>query len=199
MIYEYIWGTEDWIYEDKGILIKRIDAKDKLSVQVHPDDAYAVAKGLGNGKTECWYITECEDRAFLYCGFKKSRKLTKEMIASFVEDGTIEKYLCRIKVRPGDFIFIPAGSVHAIGKGIKLIEVQQDSKTTYRLYDYKRVGADGKERELHVEQGLECIKQDAPCGLYDLPFECEYFKIEIDGNKLIVSFGDEKLDIDIKE
>ena len=199
MIYEYIWGTEDWIYEDKGILIKRIDADDKLSVQVHPDDSYAKAHGLDNGKTECWYITECEEKAFLYCGFKKNKALSKELLAKAVADGTVEKYLKKIYVHPGDFIFIPAGSVHAIGKGIKLIEVQQDSKTTYRLYDYTRVGADGKERELHIEQGLDCVRFDAPCGSYSLPFECEYFRVEKLGDKLSVSFGEDAVEVNIKE
>ena len=198
MVHEYIWGTEDWIYEDKNILIKRIDAKAKLSVQVHPDDVYAKAHGLDNGKTECWYIVDCDEGAFLYCGVDKASGIDKELFAKAVEDGTIEKYLQKIYVRPGDFIFIPAGAVHAIGAGIKLIEVQQDSKTTYRLYDYKRVGADGRERELHVEEGLECADLESPCGRYALPFSCPFFSIEECGDFLRVKFKETSLSVPLR-
>ncbi len=193
MIHEYIWGTEDWIFEDKGLLIKRIDSRDKLSVQVHPDDAYAKAHGLENGKTECWYILGADEGAFLYCGFKKD--LGREDIERALSDGSIEECLEKIYVKPGDFIFIPAGSVHAIGAGIKLLEVQQDSKTTYRLYDYKRVGADGKERQLHVKEALECLDFSAACGLYSLPFSCEYFGIEDEGKYLRVKCKDFALSV----
>ncbi len=198
MIHEYIWGTEDWIYEDKDILIKRIDARNKLSVQVHPDDAYAKAHGLDNGKTECWYIVDCREGAFLYCGVDKSSGIDKELFAKAVADGTIERYLNKIYVRPGDFIFIPAGAVHAIGAGIKLIEVQQDSKTTYRLYDYKRVDEDSNERELHVEQGLECTDLDSPCGLYELPFSCEYFSVDVKSEYLNIGFSDNMLSVPLR-
>jgi len=198
MVHEYIWGTEDWIYEDKGILIKKIDANDKLSVQVHPDDDYAKDHGLENGKTECWYITDCEEGAFLYCGIEDPDSFSPSDFAEAVEDGSVERFLKKVYVAPGDFIFIPAGSVHAIGKGIKLIEVQQDSTTTYRLYDYMRTDANGNPRELHVRQGLECIKPDAPCGKYSLPFTCKYFAVDVDNGNLIVSFKKEKLSIPLK-
>ncbi len=198
MIHEYIWGTEDWIYSDDEILVKRIDAKDKLSVQVHPDDEYAKRKGLANGKTECWYVTEREEGAFLYCGFEEDAKLSKELIVKAAEDGTIEKYLKKIFVEPGDFIFIPAGTVHAIGAGIKLIEVQQNSNTTYRLYDYKRVGADGKERELHLKEASECIKEGTDCGLKKLPCDCSFFKIEKKENQLLVRTKSKLTKIDIE-
>ncbi|MBR0481948.1 MAG: class I mannose-6-phosphate isomerase [Firmicutes bacterium] len=196
MLHEYIWGTEDWIYEDEHLLIKRIDARDKLSVQVHPDDVYAKAHGLENGKTECWYITECEDGAFLYCGMEKG--LSEDELRRCLEDGSIESHLTKVCVHPGDFIFIPAGTVHAIGAGIKLIEVQQNSKTTYRLYDYKRLGPDGKERELHIDSALECIDSEADCGRFPLPFSCEYFGISRTGDHLTVTYKDTLLEIPLK-
>ena len=198
MIYEYIWGTEDWIYEDNGLLVKKIDAKEMLSVQVHPDDAYAKARGLKNGKTECWYITGCRDGAFLYCGLKKGMEFSKEQLKAAADDGSIEEYLEKLCVKPGDFVFIPAGTVHAIGAGIELIEVQQDSKTTYRLYDYKRKGPDGKERELHVDKAIECVKEDAPCGKFTLPFSCEFFSIDRKGDYLVVNHGGAALSIPLK-
>ena len=196
MTYEYIWGTENCIYEGNDILIKKIDAHEKLSVQVHPGDDYAAAHGLGNGKTECWYITACDERAFIYCGVKDPG-ISRAIFAAAVADGTVENYLKKIYVSPGDFIFIPAGTVHAIGAGISLIEVQQNSRTTYRLYDYKRKDSEGKERELHIEQGLECFDPDPRCGIFELPFECRYFRIEKNGSCLRVTSGGEGLEIPV--
>ncbi len=161
MIKEYIWGTEDWIYQDSKLLIKVIDAKQPLSVQVHPDDAYARrVEKLPNGKKEMWYILEAAPGAFLYCGF--NRPVDKETVRAAALDGSIEQYLNKIEVHPGDLIKIPAGTVHAIGAGIKLLETQQNSTITYRLYDYKRVDADGKERELHLDKALDVID----CSVY---------------------------------
>ena len=195
MIYEYIWGTEDWLYRDEDILIKRIVARDKLSVQVHPGDEYAKSHGLDRGKTECWYVTDSMPGAFLYCGFKDPENISREDLERSIKDGSIEKYLKKIFVKPGDFIYIPAGTVHAIGAGIELLEVQQNSTTTYRLYDYKRKDASGNERELHTAEGLECIDPEVPCGRYDLPFECVYFRIEKEGDFLNVTYGDNRLSI----
>lgn len=154
MLKEYIWGTEDWIYQDEKLLIKVIDARDFLSVQVHPDDEYARrVEGKPNGKQEMWYILDAAPGAFLYCGFRKDTD--RETVRAAALDGSIESLLNRIEVKPGDLIKIPAGTVHAIGAGIKLLETQQNSDITYRLYDYKRKGADGKERELHLDKALD--------------------------------------------
>lgn len=163
MLKEYIWGTEDWIHQDDKLLVKVIDAKDKLSVQVHPDDEYAQkVEGQPNGKNEMWYILEAADGAFLYCGF--NQKVDRELVKKAALDGTIEQYLNKIFVKAGDVIKIPAGTVHAIGAGIKLLEIQQNSNLTYRLYDYQRVGADGKQRELHLDKALDVLCYD----VYDI-------------------------------
>ncbi|MDO5331173.1 MAG: class I mannose-6-phosphate isomerase [Bacillota bacterium] len=159
MLKEYIWGTEDWIHQDNKILIKVIDAKDKLSVQVHPNDEYAKSvEGQANGKNEMWYILSANEGAFIYCGFKQ--KVDRELVKNAALDGSIEKYLNKIFVKPGDLIKIPAGTVHAIGAGIKLLETQQNSNLTYRLYDYQRISADGKQRELHLDKALDVLYYD---------------------------------------
>lgn len=163
MIKEYIWGTEDWIFQDERLLIKVIDAKKPLSVQVHPNDEYAQkVENQPNGKNEMWYILEAEEGAFLYCGFNQN--LDKETVRNAALDGSIEQYLNKILVTKGDLIKIPAGTVHAIGAGIKILEIQQNSNLTYRLYDYKRLGPDGKERELHLDKALDVIN----CNKYSL-------------------------------
>ncbi|MBR0416997.1 MAG: class I mannose-6-phosphate isomerase [Firmicutes bacterium] len=198
MIHEYIWGTEDWLFQDEELLIKRIDARDMLSVQVHPDDVYARDHGLDRGKTECWYVVSSRPGAFLYCGFGDEKNVGKTELKEAIEDGSIEKYLSKIFVEPGDFIYIPAGTVHAIGAGIQLLEVQQNSTTTYRLYDYKRKDASGNERELHVKEGLECLRMHTPCGKYELPFECSYFTVDRSGDFLIVTCGEKRLSIPVE-
>jgi len=156
MIKEYIWGTENWIHQDEKVLVKIIDAKEKLSVQVHPNNEYArKVEHEPNGKNEMWYILEAKDDAYIYLGF--NQKVDKTTVEKEAKDGSIEKYLNRIDVKPGDLYKIPAGTVHAICGGIKILEVQQNSNTTYRLYDYKRVGPDGKERELHLDKALDVL------------------------------------------
>lgn len=134
------------------VLVKLIDARDNLSVQVHPDDAYALANEGEYGKTEMWYIVEAEPDAELIYGFKES--ITKEEFRRAIEENTLLKKVNRVPVKKGDVFFIEAGTLHAIGKGILIAEIQQNSNTTYRVYDYGRVGADGKPRELHVEKAL---------------------------------------------
>ena len=138
------------------LLIKFIDANDRLSVQVHPSDEYAFVNENGElGKNEMWYILHAEPNATLVAGVANG--VTKESFAEAVKNGTLEECLNYISVKPGDFINIPDGLVHAIGKGIILAEVQQNSDTTYRVYDYNRVGKDGKTRPLHVEKSLDTI------------------------------------------
>lgn len=139
-----------------GLLVKFIDASDRLSVQVHPDDALAAAHGGGDtGKTECWVVLHAEPDAWLIRGL--SPGTTRRRLREAVEAGRTEECLVRRPVQAGDFVWVPAGAVHAIGPGIVLAEVQQNSDLTYRLYDWDRPGEDGKPRPLQVREALEAI------------------------------------------
>ena len=137
------------------ILIKYIDAKQNLSVQVHPNDVYAHRMEGDNGKTEMWYIIQADEGAGIYCGFKKDT--TKAEFLKGLQENTVEELLNFIPVKSGDCYLIPAGTVHAICAGCLICEVQQSSNVTYRVYDYNRIGADGKPRPLHIEKALEVI------------------------------------------
>lgn len=138
------------------ILTKIIDARDALSVQVHPDDAYAQrVEHQHNGKTECWYILSANDGAELVYGW--SRDTTREEYERRVADGTLGDILRRVAVKPGETYYLPAGTLHAIGAGIQLFETQQASDLTYRIFDWNRVGADGKPRELHVQKAADVL------------------------------------------
>ena len=140
------------------ILIKLIDARDNLSVQVHPDDDYAMKVEGEYGKTEAWYIMDCDEGAEIIYGFKKD--ITEEEFRKSIEENTLLDYVNRVKVKKGDIFFIEAGTLHAICKGILLAEVQQNSNTTYRVYDYGRL-QNGKPRELHVEKALDVTSTKA--------------------------------------
>ena len=138
------------------LLIKIIDAKEDLSVQVHPDDAYAYRIENGElGKSEAWVVMEAEEDARLIIGLKKGT--TQEAFIEALGANQLEKVLNEIVVKPGDVFNIPAGLIHAIGKGILLAEVQQNSDTTYRVYDWNRIGLDGQSRDLHVDKSKETI------------------------------------------
>ena len=139
------------------ILIKLIDANQDLSVQVHPDDRYAHVHENGeNGKTECWYVVDCEEGAALAYGL--NREMTKEEFTTAIKEGTLLDYVQLVPVHKGDVFFIEAGTLHAIGAGILIAEIQQNSNITYRVYDYDRVGKDGKPRELHIEKAVDVTK-----------------------------------------
>ncbi len=140
---------------DFPVLIKYIDAAQNLSVQVHPDDAFARREENDNGKTEMWYIVQADAGAGIYCGFR--RDTGREEFLRRVADGTVEELLNFIPVKAGDCYLIKAGTVHAIGAGCVICEVQQSSNVTYRVYDYNRLGADGKPRQLHVEKAVRVI------------------------------------------
>ncbi|MDR1793723.1 MAG: class I mannose-6-phosphate isomerase [Bacteroidales bacterium] len=137
------------------LLIKFIDAADRLSLQVHPNDEYAQKQGFTNGKTEMWYILAAEKNANINIGFKEP--VNQNIIEKHIKNGTLEKILNEIPVHAGDAFFIPAGTVHAIGKGILLAEIQQSADLTYRLYDYNRKDKNGLLRELHIEDALQSI------------------------------------------
>ena len=145
---------------DFPLLVKFIDARDRLSVQVHPENEYARRVENDNGKTEAWYILDCDEGAELIYGFNGD--LTKDECREAIEKGTLLEKCNRVAVKPGDVCFIPAGTLHAIGAGILLAEVQQSSNVTYRVFDYNRVGKDGKQRELHVDKALDVVHLNKP-------------------------------------
>ena len=142
------------------LLIKLIDAKDRLSVQVHPDDGYALKNEGEFGKTEMWYVVDCEEGAQLIYGF--NREVSKEEFERRIKDNTLPEVCNYVPVHRGDVFFISAGTLHAIGAGILIAEVQQNSNTTYRVSDYGRLGADGKPRPLHIEKALEVTSRTPP-------------------------------------
>lgn len=142
------------------LLIKLIDAKDRLSVQVHPDDEYALKNEGEFGKTEMWYVVDCDEGAQLIYGF--NREVSKEEFERRIRDNTLPEICNYVPVHKGDVFFISAGTLHAIGAGILIAEVQQNSNTTYRVSDYGRLGADGKPRPLHIEKALEVTNRMPP-------------------------------------
>ncbi len=153
-----IWGKQSLgknadKFEYFPILIKLIDACDKLSVQVHPDDEYALEVEGEYGKTEMWYIVDCNPGAKLLYGFKC--EIEKDEFAERIKNNALDDVVNYVNVNIGDVFFISAGTLHAIGEGILIAEVQQNSNTTYRVSDYGRLGADGKPRELHVEKAKD--------------------------------------------
>lgn len=149
-------GKNAAAFESFPVLIKLIDAKDPLSIQVHPSDEYALRVEGEYGKTEMWVIVDCEPGAFLYFGV--NRPVSKEEFRQRIEDNTVLEVLNKVEVHPGDVFFIQAGTIHAIGAGILICEIQQNSNCTYRVYDYDRRGADGRPRELHIEKALDVCR-----------------------------------------
>ncbi|WP_251844210.1 mannose-6-phosphate isomerase, class I [Enterococcus durans] len=134
------------------LLIKILDAEDELSVQVHPDDAYGMEHEGELGKTECWYIIDAEPGAEIIYGHHAK---TREELAEMIKEGRWDDLLKKVPVKKGDFFYVPSGTIHAIGKGIMILETQQSSDTTYRVYDYDRKDASGQKRELHIQQSID--------------------------------------------
>lgn len=173
------------------ILVKIIDAKHNLSIQVHPDDKYAKEHENGSlGKTEMWYVLDAEPGAYLIHGFYKD--VTREMIQNSIKNNTIENYLQKIPIKKGDVFFIEAGTVHAICAGALIVEVQENSNLTYRIYDYNRRDSHGNKRELHIKkamdvmnfsstnaprQPLRVLKYSPGCAS-ELLCRCQYFQVE---------------------
>jgi len=182
------------------MLIKLIDAAAPLSIQVHPNDEIAKKLGADGGKTEMWIICDCEKDAFIYYGMKEV--LRAEAFEKAILDGSITEHLNKVYVKPGDTFFIKAGTVHAIGAGITICEIQQTSDTTYRLFDYKRKDANGNERELHIEKGIIATDQTPPKKFFEegirkgdeiVLVSCPYFtvsRLEVNG-KADVTVGAE--------
>ena len=167
-------------FEFFPILIKLIDAKDNLSIQVHPSDEYALKNEGEYGKTEMWYVVDCEKDAFLYYGF--SREVTKEEFQKRIENNTLLEVLNKVEIKKGDVFFIESGTIHAIGKGAFICEVQQNSNKTYRVYDYDRRDKNGNARELHIEKALD-VTTLKPAGKHEtgdtkILARCKYFTVE---------------------
>lgn len=153
-----VWGNDALgenaeKFEFFPIIIKLIDAQNKLSIQVHPDNDYAMRVEKEYGKTEMWYVVDCEKDARLIYGFNQN--LTKKQFKESIENNTLTDFCNYVPVNKGDVFFIESGTLHAIGEGILIAEVQQNSDTTYRVFDYNRLGSDGKPRQLHVEKALD--------------------------------------------
>ena len=190
---ELLLGT-DAIANPAGrfpLLIKLIDASQQLSIQVHPNDQQAqTLEGEPFGKTEAWYILDADPDANLVYGL--SHPLTPEQLRERSENGSIEKDLAHLPVKAGDIVLVPAGTIHAIGAGIVLYEIQQTSSTTYRLYDWNRRGPDGKSRELHLEKAAQVADLTPPAQAKQIPIDlgdqggaqrqelvrCPYFVLE---------------------
>ncbi len=175
------------------VLNKFIDAKENLSVQVHPSDEYALKNENSFGKTEMWYIVEADDGAGIYLGF--NRDVTKEEFERAIKENSLTELLNFYQVKKGDCYFIPSGTIHAIGKGCLIYEIQQNSNLTYRVYDYGRKDKNGNERELHVDKALKVtnLNKFTPIKFDDCLGKSEYFtvtKIDLNGNKEL--FNDEK-------
>ena len=175
-------------FRDFPILIKFIDAKQNLSIQVHPDNRYALKNEGQYGKTEMWYVMDAGKDAFLYYGFKK--EISKEEFARRIQEDTLLEVLNAVPVQKGDVLFIESGTIHAIGEDILIAEIQQNSNVTYRVYDYGRVGKDGKKRDLHIEKAL-AVTNRVPLikskSSYPNVADCDYFtvdKLNLDGQMM---------------
>ncbi|MBO5952697.1 MAG: class I mannose-6-phosphate isomerase [Oscillospiraceae bacterium] len=178
------------INEEVPVLIKLIDARDKLSVQVHPNDDYAWRVEGEPGKTEMWYIVDHEPGAQLIYGF--NREVSKQELEDRIRNNTLDEVVNYVPVHKGDVFFIPAGTLHAIGAGILIAEIQQNSNTTYRVSDYGRLGADGKPRPLHIDKALDVTTAEPPTvpygqvgkvthhpyGIVRQLADCEYFSVD---------------------
>lgn len=191
-----VLGTESERFDEFPIFIKLIDAADELSVQVHPSDGYALKHEGERGKNEMWYVVDADEGTELIYGFKNA--ISREEFAERIENGTLLEVTNNVPVHKGDVFFIESGTLHSIGKGILIAEIQQNSNTTYRVYDYGRVGKDGKPRELHINKALDVTERVPPKhrggeqggpqviegGIMTLLRSCEYFtvnKLELDG------------------
>ena len=174
---------------DFPLLIKNLDCNDTLSVQVHPNDELAAERHDSFGKTEMWYIADAEEGAVIYLGFK-NKNITREEYIKAVAEGAVADILQAVPVKKGDVFFIPAGTVHALAKGLNVIEIQQTSDITYRIFDWNRVDKDGKARELHTALAVDAI--DFESGIEECRrsytitsnkevniVDCEFFKTDI--------------------
>ena len=171
--HDTLWGFEDWLYDDGRILIKRICADTRLSVQVHPNDDTAKTVG-GRAKTEMWCVLE---EGPIFAGFRPG--VSEADVVRAVNDGSFEELLVRFDAKVGECYFIPGGLVHAIGDGTSVFEVQQSSDTTFRLYDWGRLDAKGRPRQLHVKEALAAMDISLPPPAPSDSVSCPYFDFRI--------------------
>lgn len=174
-----VLGTNSQNFEDFPILIKFIDAKNDLSIQVHPRDGYALANEGQYGKTEMWYVMDAAEDAFLYHGFEKD--ISKEEFEARIKDNTLTEVLHKVPVKKGDYLHIEAGTIHAIGKNILIAEIQQNSNVTYRVFDYGRKDKNGNSRELHIGKALDVTdRKPARPNIAKAPHlaDCKYFTVD---------------------
>lgn len=172
-------GKKANAFEFFPILIKFIDAADKLSVQVHPSDEYALEHEGEYGKTEMWYVIDCDEGAFLYYGFNRS--ISRDEFAKRIADNTLLEVLNKVEIKKGDVFFIASGTIHAIGKGALICEIQQNSNTTYRVYDYNRRDKNGNLRDLHIEKAIAVTDLNPPKEYKtegNKLAECKYFTVD---------------------
>ncbi len=175
-----IFGPSAPDQERFPLLCKILDARSKLSIQVHPPADLAGELG-GEPKSEAWYIADADPDAKLYVGVRKG--VTKTSFREAMENGTLEEQVHAISVKAGDYIYIPSGRLHAIGAGVLIYEIQQNSDTTFRVFDWNRVGLDGKPRDLHIEESMKCIDfDDSEPGMDqavgNVLCECDHFRME---------------------
>jgi len=164
-----------------GLLIKFLDCGSVLSVQVHPDKDAVRRMGRGDFKTECWYIIKAEPGAVIYKGLKDG--VTKEIFEQAIKEGTVEQTLNKVEVKAGECHYLPAGTTHAIGAGLLIAEIQTPSDTTYRVFDWNRLDATGRPRQLHIDEALESIHFDASEDNLSVTtvgrlVDCEFFTID---------------------
>ncbi|WP_317856088.1 type I phosphomannose isomerase catalytic subunit [Chakrabartyella piscis] len=174
-----VLGTNCEKFNDFPILIKLIDAEDNLSIQVHPDDDYALKYENQYGKTEVWYIVDCEKDSYIYFGLAK--EIGKDEFQERIQNNTLLEVLNKVPVKKGDVFFIEAGTIHAICKGIVIAEIQQNSNVTYRVYDYDRRDSAGNTRELHIEKAVDVTNlkptMQPNCTQNHLS-QCDYFTVD---------------------
>ena len=182
-----ILGTNCQRFETFPILIKFIDARENLSVQVHPTDEYAKVHENQLGKSEMWYILDADKNSLIYCGFKK--KISRKEFIDRIKNNSLVEVLNALPAKKGDVIFIPAGTIHAVGKGVLLAEIQQNSNVSYRVYDY------GRARPLHIDKALDVTNLNPPQERgenYPHLATCDYFvvdKLNLDGKILSEARG----------
>lgn len=189
-MYPEFLGTKVGCSKELPVLVKFIDAKKDLSVQVHPDDAYAMEHEGQNGKSEMWYVLDADEDASLIYGF--AHPVNEEILRGAVKTGTLDKHLQKVKVQKGDAYYVPAGIVHGIGAGTLVAEIQESSNVTYRVYDYDRMDKDGKKRELHFDKAVDVMNMGVAADIKsksrivhyypgcsrELLCRCKYFQAE---------------------
>lgn len=172
-------GSNCQIFKNFPIMIKFIDARQSLSIQVHPNNTDALEMEHEYGKTEMWYVLEAQPGAFLYYGFKE--QISQEEFRTRIENDTLLEVLNAVPVQKGDLFFIPAGTIHAIGQGLVIAEIQQNSNSTYRVYDFGRLGVDGKPRQLHVDKAVKVTRREPARTDYNFGghlARCAYFTVD---------------------